>query len=766
MTSRKALLVGAAEYGDGFAPLPAVRNDIPLLAAALGQAGYEVEVCPDELAANAQDLEDLLIRFCASGTADDIRLLYFSGHGLRVDNTDCIVPARTRRQDALDKSTRRVSTDLSAVVAKSEVGLVIFVLDACRNFDDAPITKGSLGAASDLRRPAEARFVRFFGCASGQVCQTFSTTSGDSPSSVFTDALVKALRDVESVNLDTLKAAVDRHCKAAIDSDPALLVQTPVLSHGEPSADTRATLERTIFARAGTSQMGTIWPTFQPDKLHCLTVLSEDHVRLESESGPSWGLKNLVNTALVGKAGERIWSAFRDAVDGQALISGKSRRLPPTLTPASLAKATFSVLDAFADGAALEQAVRAVVEADIVVFDVTNFEPAVMLLLGVRSACRRALTVCSHGGDWVEGKPLSLPFNLQDLNINSHKAAPRGKVGGNPVVERFVKRVETGLQQLARHPAYLDLPGFEDLRQLGTKPEALNTIAVQERVLVLCSYSEDFFANWEYIGEKLTAQLSDQKQYSPKIERVIDYGTSQLVRQGLYEQIRRVAACVVDWSELRSSVFLELGARLAISPYGAAQLIEESWLLGNREKLVPKAGTPKHPPLRQEELLQRLFAPGVYQLHSERVKAFEQAAKELVERNPNRDGDAAYNRVYRVALRYIGGVQRAQPSVALELSRQADALHQTLWETDAKSPGLFTDNQHMKQDNLRAAVELRLAAWLYLEHGVSAERRRADPALAKLYQDLAEELRQNLAGMDAEFRALGRMIKKRLAAPN
>ena len=763
MSSRKALLVGAAEYGDGFTPLPAVRNDLPALAAALAQAGYEVEVCADEVAASAQDLEDRLTEFCTSGEADDIRVLYFSGHGLQVDNTDFIVPASTHRQDALDKPTRRVSTDLSAVVARSQVGLVVFLLDACRNADDMRGIKGSLGAASNLRRPMEARFVRFFGCASGQVCQTFSAASTDPHSSVFTDALVKALRDVECVNLDTLTSAVDRHCKAAIDSDPALLVQTPVLSQGEPSADTRAALQRAIFAHAGASRMGSLWPTFQPDKLHCLTVLSEDRVRHEEENGPSWGLTNLVGASLVGADGKRIWGAFRDAFDGQALTSGKTRRLAETVTPASLAKAAFSVLDAFADGAALEQAVRAVVEADIVVFDVTHFEPAVMLLLGVRSACRRALTVCSHGGGWREGLPLALPFNLQDLNVNSH-TAPEDMVDSDRVVERFVKRVETGLQQLAKHPAYLDLPGFEELRQLGSDPEALDTIAVQERVVVLCSYSMPFFQNWRYLRENLKQQLSDQKQYSPKIERVIDNGTSQLVRQGLYEQIRRVAACVVDWSELRPSVFLELGARLAVSPYGAAHLIEERWLLSNRAKLLPSEGAPKPSPQKQEELLQRLFAPGVYQLHGERLKAFEQAARQLVERNPNRDGEAAYNRVYRIALRHIGGAQRAQPSVALALKRQADALHQTIWETEAKSPGLFTDNQHMKQDNLRAAVELRLAAWLYLEHGVSAERRRADSALTALYQELGEELRKTLADMDAEFRAMGRMIKKRLAA--
>jgi hypothetical protein len=36
--------------------------------------------------------------------------------------------------------------------------------------------------------------------------------------------------------------------------------------------------------------------------------------------------------------------------------------------------------------------------------------------------------------------------------------------------------------------------------------------------------------------------------------------------------------------------------------------------------------------------------------------------------------------------------------------------------------------------------------------------------LTALYQDLGNELRKTLAGMDAEFRAMGRVIKKRLEA--
>lgn len=53
MPSRKALLMGAELYGEGFASLPAVRRDIEHMRTALQASGYEVELCPPEVLTNA-----------------------------------------------------------------------------------------------------------------------------------------------------------------------------------------------------------------------------------------------------------------------------------------------------------------------------------------------------------------------------------------------------------------------------------------------------------------------------------------------------------------------------------------------------------------------------------------------------------------------------------------------------------------------------------------------------------------------------------------
>ena len=247
-------------------------------------------------------------------------------------------------------------------------------------------------------------------------------------------------------------------------------------------------------------------------------VISES----EDQSAPDWGLKELVQDA-----GQRIWESFSAACNHRKLVSKKQRILPETFGPSAVAFGSFSVLDALASWEALERAVRAVVEADLVAFDVTGFEPAVMLLVGIRSACCRSFSICSHGNGWKEGQPLEIPFNLQDLNLNSH--TPReSQVGADPVVDRFVRRVVTGFKQLARHPRYLDLPAYEALRDLGSNHDAWSTIDVKERILVLCWYAQEFFLKWQFVASRLKHVLWQRKN-PPDIERIIDYGTSQLI---------------------------------------------------------------------------------------------------------------------------------------------------------------------------------------------------------------------------------------------
>jgi tetratricopeptide (TPR) repeat protein len=721
--NRKALLIGVENYGEGFAALPAIREDVRHMAGALEAAGYDTEFCPPEDLANASKLDATMRAFCASGGPDDVRLIYFTGHGILAEGVDWVVPAGVTRKQAVASPNQRVSTDLSKTVADSNTRLVLFVIDACRDPADSPVTKGGAGWGDPTRiaLPGEHRFIRFFGCAASQVCQVIPSAKGEPASSLFTRSLAECIARGDAPSLEELLPKVEQRCAALLAENLTLQRQAPRLSCGELSGEKRSILKAPVFDPIRTLALTSVWPEFDPNKLHCLVVLSE----YEKEKAPDWGLTELVRDAVAGETGDRIWNAFYAAASNLRLVSGKQRCPPPTFEPSAIRIGVFSVLDAFGSPQGLDTAVRAIAEADLVVFDVTDFEPAIMLLVGIRSACRRWLTVCSHGAGWVEGQPLGLPFNLQDLNINSH--TPRAsRVGPDPVVDRFVRRVETGFLQAATQPRYLDLPGYDALRQLGPHYTASSTIDPSERILVLCAYTDSFFSNWQFVSSRLKQALWLKKKYKPEIERIIDYGTPQLIRQSIYEQVRRTAACVVDWSEFSASVFLELGVRLAVSEWGAIQVIDDRYLPGGARASK----------LAQVDLMRRLLDPMPYKYRAEASDALERVVDVLLQRSPNLDAEANYNRIHRSLLPVIETVQPTQPPVVEELRRRADSLHHPQMSRVGAPQILFHGSDLAKKDSERTALELRIAAWLYLEHRVPLVKLNEDEQLFKSYREL------------------------------
>jgi tetratricopeptide (TPR) repeat protein len=756
---RKALLIGAENYGDGgFPSLPAVRRDIELMQEALTASGYEATVCNADTVRNAGELDKKICDFCKSGTADDIRLLYFSGHGLLANNSDWIIPAGTSRQDAA-RPTQRVATDLSNIVADSKVGLVLFIIDACRDPVDSAVTKGAGGQGEwiGIANPSEGRFARYFGCAANQVCQVMSGgVQGDQPTSLFTRALAATLRTGDAVSLGELMPAVERRCEElSSGSSIKLKQQVPHLSYGELSGKKQGFLEKPIFDPVGRAALPSVWEAFDPNDLQCLVVLSEyEHERLQpdldaADAEPVRGVTDIVRDA-TNRYGEGIWKSFAAACNGEKLASGKRRAIANEY--AGIKVHSFSVLDAFGSEEALDKATRAVVEADLAVFDVTGFEPGIMLLIGIRAACRRAVAVCSHGAGWKEGQPLEVPFNLQGLNISFASHTP-WEVGtsDDPVVKRLAERMQTGFDQLARHPAYLDLPAYDALRQLGPELEASSTIDIKDRILVLCSYSEEFFSNWMQIQSGLSQAITAKlKRTPPKIQRIIDYGSPQLIWQTQFEYVRRTAGCVVDWSEYNPSVFLELGVRLAVSPWGAIQIIDDRYWPGTklsdaeRAKLTPNpAARLDHRESRQIHRLDRLFKPIRYRRGPAAAAAFDRAAADLLQRRPTLAKGAEYNRIHRCLQPIVETVQKEHSPVYRQLKNMADALHHPDQDREAISQIIFSGSRGTKLDSKLSALEMRIAAWLYLEHRTGIAR-LADDSERQIYDDLGRAAKDAL----------------------
>ncbi len=206
---------------------------------------------------------------------------------------------------------------------------------------------------------------------------------------------------------------------------------------------------------------------------------------------------------------------------------------------------------------AYRKTIKKLCKARVAVFDITHFEPAAMLLLGIRSVVKRGITITSYGGSYIIGGALEIPFNIKELTIISH-SAEQHKDANKPAYIIHDK-ISEGLDQLDNLPQYLDLPSFDAVRNLPPdyrEPDSNN-------VLVLCPYSEKYQeTNWDDLHYHLDLVV---KPKGGRIYRILDLMSPRLVSPTIYEKIRRVVLCIVDWTEWRPNVFFELGVRLAVA---------------------------------------------------------------------------------------------------------------------------------------------------------------------------------------------------------
>lgn len=86
-----ALLIGVSEYEPGLNPLPGTLLDVDALQRALvhpnmgGFAPEDVTVLKNP---SRQAMEDAIYRLFSDRQRDDLLLLYFSGHGIKAEDTN------------------------------------------------------------------------------------------------------------------------------------------------------------------------------------------------------------------------------------------------------------------------------------------------------------------------------------------------------------------------------------------------------------------------------------------------------------------------------------------------------------------------------------------------------------------------------------------------------------------------------------------------------------------------------------------------------
>ncbi len=415
--------------------------------------------------------------------------------------------------------------------------------------------------------------------------------------------------------------------------------------------------------------------------------------------------------------------------------------------------------DVIASDEKLLASAAALCRAEVVVFDATAFEPAIMLLVGIRSVVRRGVTILSVGGSYALGSQIRVPFNVSDANIVAHSDAQDERTPNS--VDLLVERVKLGMSG-TKSPYYLDVPAYDALRRIPADRRGL--IPSEEGLLVLCSFEEAYSdLNWRNLKLALNDQLKALRITRGLNDQIAELGVSRsfelqsprLVSQAIYETIRRAKSCVVDLTNWSASVLFELGVRLAASPYPTACLIEKDY-----EKWFQSA---EHPARKlwkaQCDFLVERFVQPSWRYNKMKNFVNEPAYGKAYGRDAELPGSGrpASGAVHKIIEEAIDvGAEPASRPVYRELMDSAD-----LFAKDAgssKPVGLYPGNAKLTECEEVAEFERLLAGWFYLFSRFKEEEILGDHDKSVV----ARELAVLLANRDARFKALPDSIKDRV----
>jgi hypothetical protein len=393
-----------------------------------------------------------------------------------------------------------------------------------------------------------------------------------------------------------------------------------------------------------------------------------------------------------------------------------------------------------------------IARAPVMIIDVSEFQPVVMALLGIRAVAKRGVTITVTKDKLTESHLQSLPFNIKEARLISLVPGP-GR-------DRVVEAIESGLQERLTRTDYLDLPVYDAVRCWRPEPGAVL------QTLVLCPFGESYDRHWDYIADSITI---NEPARTPV--RMLDIFSPRLTGQALYEQIRWNPHCVVDWTQWRPNVFFELGARLACCPSDPVSVIHESD--------VPAAVTPGTTDegtgvdgLRQLGRMYQLFRPASYRLpagdqdvENPELDAAFQRFKLRLQGHEQRVADGALppgstRRALAAAFDWSQGGYDRLPHERLRaeiVARVGPDPQMSASETDV----LFSSNADFSRALVTSIREDWLAAWFYALGRYGTEARRADGDARQALIGLGEDVKQALRdSTDALHRAVRSDITK------
>ncbi|MFK0049904.1 caspase family protein [Streptomyces sp. NPDC090741] len=173
---RVALLIGVRDNpgaAQRLRPLGAtVDADLEAMSAALQGSGYLVETLRDP---TRNEITERITAVAADAVAGSTLLLYFTGHGVRIGDTDYLVPADARACAGIDDDRggwgrphvreSLLDADISRYLTDCDAGTVLWIIDACRSAEDA---EDVMFGGRILTGPPRSGFAVLTGCGPGE----------------------------------------------------------------------------------------------------------------------------------------------------------------------------------------------------------------------------------------------------------------------------------------------------------------------------------------------------------------------------------------------------------------------------------------------------------------------------------------------------------------------------------------------------------------------------------------------------------------------
>lgn len=420
---------------------------------------------------------------------------------------------------------------------------------------------------------------------------------------------------------------------------------------------------------------------------------------------------------------------------------------------ASYMRIHIRLIDVLANPGNLLNFVALMCKASIMIIDATNYQPGIMLLMGIRAVVRRAVTIAvtTFISKESEGKNfLNIPFNIQEIKLVSLDERFRPDNSFITSKDRLKKAIAEGAGQSKINPNYLDLPSYNAVRN----PVIYNIPSIKEKVLVLCSFEKNYLNNFRFIHEKLANRVNTEN-----IIRMVDINSPQLVGQSLHEHIRWSRQCIIDWTKWPSNVFYELGVRLAASNISPANLIEQKELI-SLEILAPEENS-YH---LQKKLLIKLFSLYVYDL---KKRKFPVDINDYFDYTNGKESlivsevDLAkiyYDNIYNIAEKNFDWEQEKitiPPHISIknQIERDLGKDEQARGENNI----LYSSNDGFKKAIQKRVSEYWLSAWFYLYNRYSPEELQANENKKKELISLGESVIAALEGME-EFKSISDKI--------